>query len=219
MTWKSCSWQFEALIIGSWGSTWITDLGVCLLLGVERDDEFWLRITVKHVQVIEKTAPNIFWNIVVIKNLEENLSNSISVYSKENEVYCMYVFPVLVRVKSGSVKAYWYGVFEVFAQGFYPFLKSVAVVFVAEGKAVFPEVFKNERLHICHQATIVVARNENQSRSRAICSRISRQTVLTVFHHRCEISCEGRGMARFELSTDSFGVLEFLLWGPSFLRC
>lgn len=93
----------------------------------------------------------------------------------------------------------------------------MAVVFVAEGKAVFSEVFKNERLHVRHQATIIVARNEDESRSRAICSRVSRHIVLTVFDHCREISLEGRGMARFELSTDSLGVFEFLLWGPSLL--
>jgi len=66
---------------------------------MDRDDEFRLRVTIKHVQVIEKIAPYIFWDIIVIEDLEKDLSNAISIYSKEDEIYCMYVFPVLVRVE------------------------------------------------------------------------------------------------------------------------
>jgi len=66
---------------------------------MDRDDEFRLRVTIKHVQVIEKIAPDIFWDIIVIEDLEKDLSNAISIYSKEDEIYCMYVFPVLVRVE------------------------------------------------------------------------------------------------------------------------
>lgn len=67
---------------------------------MERDDKLRFGVTIEHVQVIKKTAPDIFWDIVVIEDLKEDLSNAISVYSKENEIYCMYIFPVLVRVKS-----------------------------------------------------------------------------------------------------------------------
>lgn len=185
---------------------------------MDRDDEFWFRVTVEHIQVIEEIASNIFWNIIMIKDLKENLSNPIPVYSEENEVYCMYVFPVLVGVKSWSVKTYWYGVFEVFAQGFYSFFESMAVVFVTEGGAVLSEIFEDEWLDIRHQAAVIFTGNKDQSRACAVCCGVCRQIILSILHHCRKVSFKSRSMACLELSANSFSVFEFLLWSPSFLR-
>jgi len=53
----------------------------------------------------------------------------------------MYVFSMLIRIKSRAIETDGNRVFEIFAQKFHSFFEGVAIVFVAERGTVPSEIF------------------------------------------------------------------------------